>query len=580
MSSTLQVESADVIKLILQFMQEHNLQHSMRALQEETQVSLNAVDNVERFVQDIQHGRWDVALPIVSRLTLPIQKLCDLYEQIVLELIESREYDAARSLLRASHAFQRFKIQQPERYLLLEHMLNRTQAGAAFDTNVAYPQGTNKEKRRQHIAQALSSEVQVIPPSRLLSLLTQSLKYQQLQGLLPPKVKYDLFRGAAAADPREAAASGATDAFPTRNSKVIKFGSNSYPEVVKFSPDGLWIVSGSVDGYIEIWDVESGRLSQEFSYQADDNLMSHDSAVLAITFNTSMELLASGSAKGEIKVWRIATGSCVRKFPVAHSEGVTSLEFLRDGTQLLSASFDSTIKAHGLKSGRTLKEFRGHSSFVNAAIFNEDQSQVLSASADGTVRVWDYKTCDCLKTIKMNQAGLPVSLLGLHLVPTHTDRVLVVERSGILRVLSISDGSVINVFNSTSTSLSTSSSSSASNVTGALSGEDGKSGSSSSTAASSSTSMSSARAKKLSVAGSGSGAIAAGDFVAACFAARGSILYGVTEECVLHCFEMETGNLLHAIKTHRGEILGLSHHPHRNLLASYAQDGTIKLWKP
>ena len=50
----------------------------------------------------------------------------------------------------------------------------------------------------------------------------------------------------------------------------------------------------------------------------------------------------------------------MRRFERAHSKGVTSVAFSRDGQQILSGSFDSSIKVHGLKSGKQLKEFRGH----------------------------------------------------------------------------------------------------------------------------------------------------------------------------------------------------------------------------
>lgn len=44
-------------------------------------------------------------------------------------------------------------------------------------------------------------------------------------------------------------------------------------------------------------------------------------------------------------------------------------------------------RLHGLKSGKTLKEFRGHTSYVNDAIFTSDGTRVITASSDGSVKV-------------------------------------------------------------------------------------------------------------------------------------------------------------------------------------------------
>lgn len=53
-----------------------------------------------------------------------------------------------------------------------------------------------------------------------------------------------------------------------------------------------------------------------------------------------------------------------------------------------------------MKSGKMLKEFRGHSSYVNHVAYTTDGNQVLSASSDGTVRVWNSKTCECVQAFR------------------------------------------------------------------------------------------------------------------------------------------------------------------------------------
>ena len=84
MSIPVDVDAKDVIRLILQYLKENHLSASFAALQQETGISLNTVENTELFLSDIQFGRWDRVLQQIQDMNLPTEILINLYEQIKL----------------------------------------------------------------------------------------------------------------------------------------------------------------------------------------------------------------------------------------------------------------------------------------------------------------------------------------------------------------------------------------------------------------------------------------------------------------------------------------------------------------
>ena len=173
-----------------------------------------------------------------------------------------------------------------------------------------------------------------------------------------------------------------------------------HAECAAFSVDGRYFVLGLADCFIEVWNWTTGHIRTDLTYQQDTTtFMVMSEAVICLEFQRNEpDIFTCGTNGGDIAVWRVSTGRVIKRIIKAHGSGITSIQWSNDEQSLLTTSYDCTARLIGVKSGRVLKEFRGHQSHVNKATFTSNDT-ITTISSDGSVRIWNVNTTQCIKTL-------------------------------------------------------------------------------------------------------------------------------------------------------------------------------------
>ena len=139
-------------------------------------------------------------------------------------------------------------------------------------------------------------------------------------------------------------------------------------------------------------DIGAARLGSSADYPGPIRTFDgHTSGLWSVAMSADGSRLLTASHDGTVRLWDVQTGRQL-KVMAGHTDHVKRAAFLPDGVRGISAADDDTLRLWDLKTGREVRQFVGHTADVESLAVSRDGSRVISFAQDRTMRLWDVET--------------------------------------------------------------------------------------------------------------------------------------------------------------------------------------------
>jgi WD40 repeat protein len=182
---------------------------------------------------------------------------------------------------------------------------------------------------------------------------------------------------------------------------------------IAYSPDGKYVVTGSFDHTLKLWDVAGGKEVRSYG-----GTTGHQKQVLCVAFSQDGQMIASGSVDNTLKVWDVPVSTPIRSYKAADATLAVALS--PDGTKLAVGGKDGSVKILNAVDFKELFKMEGHQGPVTGVAFNANATVLASSSSDRTVRFWNAVKGELIAAVGAHRGAVNGVTIHPNLVSAYT----------------------------------------------------------------------------------------------------------------------------------------------------------------